>query len=214
LSRTSELWPRRVHKPREKAPRDEKIHSLRITLRYAAKHFILGILNEDTPCSVTVLENEGGSDTSEVPDEFQDEDSQNSVDYKHDLIQTNDFQPQGPNILSEPEPNILRYPTTSPVQTPQQQADTFVACESTLSLLVEVGLGADACPWRKRKARDVGDLSQCLCGIAVSNAGHTDAIQCRRPGCETKWVNKLNKFSCLTLTIFLHSTILPVSVWR
>ena len=45
-------------------------HSSRIALRYTAKHFILGILNEDTPYSMPVLENEGGSDTSEVPDEF------------------------------------------------------------------------------------------------------------------------------------------------
>ncbi|KAJ6583593.1 hypothetical protein DFH09DRAFT_1436126 [Mycena vulgaris] len=37
---------------------------------------------------------------------------------------------------------------------------------------------------RKRKARDIGNLSQCLCGDSVSRSSD-DAIQCNRNGCET-----------------------------
>lgn len=40
---------------------------------------------------------------------------------------------------------------------------------------------------RQRKARDIGDLTQCLCGDSVSKSS-ADAIKCNRNGCETGWV--------------------------
>lgn len=47
---------------------------------------------------------------------------------------------------------------------------------------------------RKRKARSMGNLSQCLCGLTLSQvevADSVDVIQCKRTGCETGWVSSL-----------------------
>ncbi|KAF8056026.1 hypothetical protein FPV67DRAFT_686987 [Lyophyllum atratum] len=60
-------------------------------------------------------------------------------------------------------------------------------------------------PRRKRKVRDVGDLSQCLCGETVSaeqRAGGA-AVECRREACETKWYH----LACTMLEIMPRSYI-------
>jgi hypothetical protein len=41
---------------------------------------------------------------------------------------------------------------------------------------------------RKRKCRDMSNLSLCLCGISVQS-GSVGSIQCQRAGCETVWVS-------------------------
>ncbi|KAJ7814764.1 hypothetical protein B0H14DRAFT_3746965 [Mycena olivaceomarginata] len=43
---------------------------------------------------------------------------------------------------------------------------------------------------RKRKARNFGDLKDCLCGIPASGSDG-DAIECNRNGCETGWYHLL-----------------------
>ena len=49
------------------------------------------------------------------------------------------------------------------------------------------------CLRRKHKARDMGDLSQCLCGDVVSQSqiGSIEVVQCKKVGCETGWVRSL-----------------------
>ncbi|KAJ7249334.1 hypothetical protein C8J57DRAFT_1475255, partial [Mycena rebaudengoi] len=46
--------------------------------------------------------------------------------------------------------------------------------------------GCATCPDCKRKARDIGDLSQCLCGNSISSSD-SNAVKCNRNGCETGW---------------------------
>jgi hypothetical protein len=43
---------------------------------------------------------------------------------------------------------------------------------------------------RKRAPRDIGALNGCLCGCVVNLDVALDrpAIECRQPGCETRWV--------------------------
>jgi len=45
---------------------------------------------------------------------------------------------------------------------------------------------------RKRKARNMGNLSQCLCEDTVSltqiEASAIEVVQCKKAGCETEWV--------------------------
>jgi hypothetical protein len=63
---------------------------------------------------------------------------------------------------------------------------------------------------RKRKARDIGDLSQCLCGETVSPAQihtGTEIAQCKTAGCETKWVSTFSNRNW-TKTIQYHLTYL------
>jgi hypothetical protein len=46
-------------------------------------------------------------------------------------------------------------------------------------------------PRTKRKAIDLGNLLQCLCGQPVSTAqiqAGSDVAQCKKAGCETEWV--------------------------
>ena len=42
---------------------------------------------------------------------------------------------------------------------------------------------------RKRASRHVGALNGCLCGMVVNpGVDSNKAIECRQPGCETRWV--------------------------
>jgi hypothetical protein len=54
--------------------------------------------------------------------------------------------------------------------TPQVQADLLVVSELVGILIPEVHIDTSTCTWRKQKVHDVGNLSQCLCGLAITAA--------------------------------------------
>ena len=42
---------------------------------------------------------------------------------------------------------------------------------------------------RKRAPRHIGALNGCLCGMVINlNVNSSAAIECKQPGCETRWV--------------------------
>ena len=86
-------------------------------------------------------------------------------------------------------------------------------CKLTLGVPIpEACIDTSTHTQRKGKVRDVGDLSQCLCGLAFTAAQMGNkAIQCRKPGCKTEWVSKFNWFIWLVLMVLAHSIIYPVS---
>lgn len=94
----------------------------------------------------------------------------------------------GPSNTNEPLQENNEATTGSSTglmdDTPPSPCETIVAPD-----LEDRGIGRSR---RKRKARDVGNLSQCLCGLTLSQAevaDSIDAIQCKRTGCETGWVS-------------------------
>ena len=62
-------------------------------------------------------------------------------------------------------------------------------------------VGETGCGRHKRTHHQIGDLNGCLCGKVVNptDVNSNEAIECRQPGCETKWVcsTYLSKFSDL-----------------
>ena len=85
---------------------------------------------------------------------------------------------------------IDRTMTNTPSETPAMGPDDNI-------LPNEDATSADLPPTRsgrKRKAKDLQAISDCLCGEAVTEdeiSQATCVIQCKKPGCETLWVSRI-----------------------
>ncbi|GLB44010.1 putative zinc finger [Lyophyllum shimeji] len=103
---------------------------------------------------------------------------------------TSDFNP--PTADTPHHPNDVETPPVSlPVPAAVEEAMGTALCNapnpesSSPSLEVDRDdfMAENPRPRRKRKARDIGNLRQCLCGVTVEKS--SDTIECRRAGCET-----------------------------
>ena len=59
--------------------------------------------------------------------------------------------------------------------------------------------GIETQPRRIRKKRNIADLNVCNCGDVVS-PDEADIIECKRIGCETRWVSYESQEYCKMLT--------------
>lgn len=109
--------------------------------------------------------------------------------------------PQSPESSHTLEDSFRPIP--SPVISAERS--TFVSDERNLVIEPELGDLVDSTgirrSTRKRKAIEIGPLSECLCGNTVIEEERSGAAKCSRKGCETIWVS---------ITLVKLNTILTV----
>jgi hypothetical protein len=88
--------------------------------------------------------------------------------------------------------DIIHHPPRTRIAPTVLATDCFGARISKV-WMSDTDIETGSCTQRKQKnMNDIGDLSQCLCGLVISATQMgTKAIQCQKPGCETEWVSKL-----------------------
>ncbi|KAJ7238011.1 hypothetical protein C8J57DRAFT_1478783 [Mycena rebaudengoi] len=90
-----------------------------------------------------------------------------------------------PSVIDIPQRavSITVDSTSTAALPPSPDADAATSQEESPPTIETPELGRGK---RKRKARDIGDLSQCLCGNSISSSD-SNAVKCNRNGCETGW---------------------------